>query len=134
MNHITLFGVATICLTLVGSIARACDVHGEDYSRYMSTPVQLAAASAIAADIKGFQYKPKAITVRAGETVTWTNQDGIEHSVTSGTPDAAGMTFDTGLFTKGEARSITFDEPGTYAFFCARHNSMKGTVTVLPPE
>jgi plastocyanin len=134
MNHITLFSVATIGLALVGSIARACDVHGEDYSLFMSTPVQLAAASAITADIKGFQFKPKMLEVHVGETVTWTNQDGIEHSVTSGTPDAAGQDFDTGLFVKGESRSITFDKPGVYSFFCARHKSMHGSVTVLPPQ
>ena len=60
--------------------------------------------------------------------------DGIEHSVTSGTPSSAGQEFDTGFFTKGESRSITFSKPGEYAFFCARHKSMHGRVTVLPSE
>ena len=132
MNHITLFSVATLSLVLIGSIARACDVHGEDYSLFMSKPVQLAAAANITADIKGFQFKPKTVTVQVGETVTWTNMDGIEHSVTSGTPEAAGQEFDTGFFVKGESRSITFDKPGEYSFFCARHKSMRGSVTVLP--
>ncbi len=84
------------------------------------------AAAEIQAEISTFQFKPKMLTVKVGDSVTWTNKDGIEHSVT-----AAGM-FDTGLFGKGESRTLTFDKAGTFAFKCARHGSMTGVIVVEP--
>lgn len=85
-----------------------------------------AAAAEFEAEIDTFQFKPKTMTVRVGDTVTWTNRDGADHSVT-----AAGA-FDTGLFGKDEIRSITFDAPGTFAFKCMRHGSMTGEIVVEP--
>jgi plastocyanin len=85
-----------------------------------------AAAAEIQAEIKTFQFQPKVLTVHVGDTVTWTNNDGADHSVT-----AAGV-FDTGLFGKGESRSLTFDTPGTFPFRCSRHGSMTGEIVVVP--
>ncbi len=89
-----------------------------------------AAAQDTAARIATFQFAPKEITVAAGSTVTWTNMDGIEHSVTADAAADGKAAFDTGLFTKGESRTLTFSEEGTYPFHCARHASMTGTITV----
>jgi plastocyanin len=82
------------------------------------------------ADIKLFQYKPKMLEVKAGTTVTWTNGDAIEHSVTAGAPGKETSAFDSGFFNKGASWSHTFSEPGTYTYFCKRHNSMKAAITV----
>ena len=82
------------------------------------------------ATIKLFQYQPKAMEVKVGTTVTWTNSDDIEHSVTAGAPGKETGAFDSGFFKKGGTYSFTFDKPGNYTYFCKRHNSMKATVTV----
>jgi plastocyanin len=78
-----------------------------------------------AADIKLFKFTPDPIQVPVGATVTWTNGDAIQHSVT-----AADGSFDSGFFTQGESFSRTFDQPGTYMYVCARHASMRGEVDV----
>jgi len=91
-----------------------------------------ASAADQAAAIKLFQFQPKALEVKAGTTVTWTNGDDIEHSVTAGEPGKESKAFDSGFFKKGGAYSFTFTTPGTYTYFCKRHNSMKATVTVTP--
>jgi plastocyanin len=114
-RHITIFGAATLAAALLGAATGA-------------------GAPRIDAEIKLFQFQPKAITVSAGTIVTWTNRDAIEHSVTSGTPDAPTDDFDSGLFAQGKGFSVTFDQPGQYALFCTRHRSMRGTVTVTPAE
>lgn len=87
----------------------------------------------VSAEIKLFSFQPNPIEIPAGTTITWTNQDDIEHSVTSGsgTPDG---TFDSEFFTKGQTFSQTFDEPGEYTYFCKRHPSMTGTITVSKAE
>jgi len=82
--------------------------------------------------IKLFTFKPETIEVPVGTTVMWTNFDAIEHSVTNGTPEKPGMSFDSDFFTEGQTFIFTFDKPGTYPDFCKRHNSMRGEIKVLP--
>ena len=86
----------------------------------------------VQATIKLFQFEPNPLEVPVGTTVVWTNQDDIEHSVTHGTPPKPGGAFDSGLFTKGQTFSFTFDQPGEYPYFCTRHTSMQGVVRVMP--
>jgi len=80
--------------------------------------------------IVGFLFKPETLGVAAGTSVTWTNSDDIDHTVTSGTPDAPRTEFDSGNKAKGQIFSHTFASPGTFAYFCRNHNGMRGEVTV----
>lgn len=82
-------------------------------------------------DIRLFTFKPETIEVPVGTTVVWTNID-IEHSVTNGTPEERGMNFDSDFFTEGQTFTFSFVKPGTYPYFCKRHNSMRGEIKVLP--
>lgn len=82
-------------------------------------------------DIQLFQFQPSPLTIAPGDTVRWTNRDGIEHSATARAAGADGKPlFDTGLFGKGESREVTFTETGSYDYLCARHPSMKGRIVV----
>jgi plastocyanin len=90
------------------------------------------AAPTAEAKIQLFSFKPDNLEVPVGTTVTWTNMDAIEHSVTQGAPPDAGGKFDSDFFTQGQTFSVTFSEPGEFIYFCKRHNSMTGTVTVNP--
>lgn len=76
--------------------------------------------------IKGFSFSPRTITVKVGTTVTWTNQDGIRHNVT--THDGNGP--DGPLLAKGESYSYTFKRTGMFNYHCHPHPDMKGTVIV----
>jgi amicyanin len=89
-----------------------------------------AAEDKVEANIKLFQFQPKALEVKAGTTVEWLNGDDIEHSVTAGTPAKESKAFDSGFFKKNGSFAFTFTAPGTYDYFCKRHPSMKGTVKV----
>jgi len=62
--------------------------------------------------------------------VTWTNQDDIRHTVTSGAPDQRGTTFNAELSGKGASARVTFAEAGVYPYFCDRHQSMRGEIHV----
>jgi plastocyanin len=133
MNHITLFSLATLGMAVAAAAGDvvACDFELENTA---GISTQIAAAPAEPATIRTFQFQPKAIEIRAGTTVTWTNDDNIDHTVTSGTPDAPLGNFDSGGFGKGQSFSAGFQTPGEYAYFCARHKSMRGMVMVLPAE
>ncbi|MFN2290989.1 MAG: plastocyanin/azurin family copper-binding protein [Anaerolineae bacterium] len=75
-------------------------------------------------------FKPKEITIQAGTTVVWTNEDPLPHTVTSGTRDNPSGLFDSGTVGQGETFQFTFEEPGTYEYFCSIHPGMDGTVIV----
>ena len=89
-----------------------------------------AGATEVEATIKTFMYEPDPLEVAAGTTVTWTNEDDIEHTVTAGKEGSPGDGFDERLDGAGTTAEVTFDEPGTYAYFCSLHAGMDGTVIV----
>ncbi len=80
--------------------------------------------------IQLFQFKPSPTEVKTGTRVTWTNRDDITHTVTSGTPESPDARFDSALDGKGTTFSVTFRQPGTYPYFCNRHQSMRGEIRV----
>ena len=80
--------------------------------------------------IKTFQFAPDTLRVAAGTRVIWMNQDDIEHTVTAGTPPKLGAAFDAVLRTKGSTIERTFERPGTFTYFCDRHQFMRGTITI----
>ena len=71
------------------------------------------------------------ITVAAGTTVTFVNNDSLGHTVTEGVDGeiADGARFDEDV-AAGESVEVTFDEPGTYQVTCEVHPTMNMTVTV----
>ena len=87
-----------------------------------------ATGSAAATDqieIADFKYDPETVTVDAGTEVTWTNSDDAAHTAT-----ADDSSFDTGDLDQGDSNSVTFDEPGTFTYYCRFHPFMKATVEV----
>lgn len=80
--------------------------------------------------IQTFQFRPSPIEVRAGTQVTWVNQDDIRHTVTSGIPENRDGRFNASLAGKGAQFSFTFSQPGTYSYFCDRHQHMRGQIQV----
>ena len=75
--------------------------------------------------IQGMVFSPASITVAAGTTITWTNKDGVAHTVTSDT----GL-FDSGSMSNGATFSPTFSTAGTFPYHCSVHPGMKATVAV----
>lgn len=88
------------------------------------------AAAERSVTIEDFAFAPEELTVEVGTTVVWTNEDAVPHTVTAGSPGDEADTFDSGNMAEGETFSYTFDEPGTFAYFCTIHPSMTATVVV----
>jgi plastocyanin len=74
--------------------------------------------------VKSYRFDPKVIEIKAGGTVTWTNEDNFTHTVqVEGQEDHK--------VGQGESVEITFDKPGTYHYICTLHSQdMDGTVIV----
>jgi YVTN family beta-propeller protein len=80
--------------------------------------------AAMATRIAGFIFDDL-IQVKAGQRVTWTNNDPVPHTVTSDD----GL-WDSGDIASGKSFSRTFEVPGTYDYHCNNHPAMQGTVVV----
>jgi amicyanin len=78
-------------------------------------------------NIINLAFDPTPLTVTVGTTVTWTNNDSVEHTVTSTSGPAS---FDSGRMMKGDTFSFTFDQAGTYDYFCTIHPFMRAQVIV----
>lgn len=75
-------------------------------------------------------YIPPEFVIKQGDSVTWHNQDVAFHSVTSGLYEERTNLFDSGHMDPDEQFSMTFDEQGTYDYFCSLHPWMKGKIIV----
>jgi amicyanin len=76
-------------------------------------------------DIDQFTFLPQRITVKAGTTVTWINEDDVPHTVAS-----SGNLFKSKALDTADKFSFTFTTPGTYDYFCSVHPHMTGAVVV----
>ena len=74
--------------------------------------------------IDNFVFEPAQLTVKVGQTVTWTNRDDIPHTVV-----CAGKFRSKTMDTDGTF-SFTFTAPGEYKYFCSLHPHMTGAVKV----
>ena len=82
-------------------------------------------------------FSPNLLRIKAGTTVTWTNDDNNLHTVTSGTPNAAnaGEAFDSGLtalIMPAKTYSHKFTNAGEFSYFCRVHPTMIGKIVVVP--
>jgi amicyanin len=83
-----------------------------------------AQAADTAVKISNFTFNPPQITVKAGTTVTWTNEDDIPHTIVS-PPSVRSKPLDS-----EDKFSSTFTTPGTYKYFCSLHPHMTGSIVV----
>jgi plastocyanin len=94
--------------------------------------IGLSAAPATATDatvkIDNFTFGPKVLTVKAGTTVTWVNQDDIPHTIV----DKSRKVFRSKPLDTDDQYSFTFTQPGTYDYFCGLHPHMTAQVVVTP--
>jgi len=90
-----------------------------------SLPAALARAANMEVKIDNFTFAPQRVTVKAGTTVTWINEDDIPHTVTS-----SAKLFRSSALDTEDKFSFTFMTPGAYEYFCSLHPHMTGTIVV----
>ena len=69
-------------------------------------------------------FVPTTVTVKPGTTITWTNQDSMQHTVT-------GSGWGSGQLSYGQSYSHTFSSNGSFDYHCSNHPVMQGTVNVV---
>jgi plastocyanin len=125
-------GILTAVVLAVGTPVLAhedCD-GGDEAKPVMTERGEGAGAQSLGGanvTIKLFQYRPGRLEVKTGTKVTWINDDEIFHTVTA---EKKNGSFDAPLDGKGRSFSFTFSQPGTYTYYCDRHEHMRGEIEV----
>jgi plastocyanin len=77
-------------------------------------------------EIADLAFNPETLNVAAGSTVTWVSADpDLPHTSTSDDE-----IWTSGTLNEGDDFSVIFDEPGTFAYFCEVHPTMRGSIVV----
>lgn len=76
--------------------------------------------------IRGMQFVPPTLTVNVGDTVVWTNEDVLPHTVTSGIPSPT--PFDSKEIASKARWQLTVTSPGEYEYTCTYHPTMKASL------
>ena len=80
----------------------------------------------VAIKMQNIAFDPKDVTVKVGQKVTWTNDDSVDHNVTS----QSGESIKSDNFGKGATFSFTPTKAGTIKYVCTIHPGMTATLTV----
>ncbi len=86
------------------------------------------ATSSATVEIERSRFDPLEVTIGAGGTVDFVNKDPFDHTVTS--VDGSVLTYDSGSFGQDATFSQTYDDAGSYDYFCKIHPTMRATVVV----
>jgi plastocyanin len=126
------FGAFTLLLCVA-----ACGGSGDKSAEPNASPSESSAPAMESSTTAGnqvtihtFAFQPNPVNVKTGETVTWTNNDQILHTVTSGTRGNSDGMFDQRLDGVGSKAMFTFNAAGTFAYHCEIHPGMDATVVV----
>jgi plastocyanin len=126
-----------LALMLAGLALSLAACGGDDDNGGASTSDQPAdtggaASGGVQVSLKNIQFDPKDITVKPGETVTFTNDESIPHDVHK--QSGPGGDFSSGAdggMQQGDTFELKLDKPGKYDYVCHVHApGMAGTITV----
>ena len=116
-------GTYTHTFSTAGSFAYHCTHHSNMHGTVVVTATS---PGPYEVWIQNSAFNPVPITVAQGTTITWTNKDGVVHTVTSDTPSL----FDSGNIAANGIWTYTFSAAGSFAYHCTPHPTMLGTVVV----
>ena len=108
-----------VIVALAAGLA-ACGSSGDD------TSAQAAKASGPAVSAQDNSFSPGTLKVHVGDTVTFTNDGGVDHTVTA----TSGAKFDSGSLAPGATFKFTAEKAGTVSYVCTFHPGMQGTIEV----
>lgn len=124
------FKISLLVLAIgtAGIVLSACSQYGSQSTSPQTNQNALtntpSPAASNAVTIQNMAFSSQNLQVKVGQAVTWTNQDAVGHSAT-----ADDNSFDTGVLSQGQSKSITFAKAGTFSY-CSVHPGMKATITV----
>jgi plastocyanin len=78
--------------------------------------------------VQGMRYEPATLTIRAGDSVTWVNEDIVDHTATGSA--SARPAFDSQAIRVGKSWTHAFTASGRFDYVCTFHPTMHGVIEV----
>ena len=116
--------IIALVLAALGTGLAACGGYGNDSTPVAAQPPKT--AHGVKVSVQDNTFKPGNVKVKAGETVTFTNDGAVAHTVTG----VGGATFDSGTLAPGKTFSFIAEGKGKLTYVCTIHAGMKGTIEV----
>jgi plastocyanin len=121
---IVLIAVAALLAAGCGSSSKKSSSPGTTTSAPAQTSSSASASGGtVEVKMQNIAFSPKGLTVKAGTTVKWTNDDSVAHNVSGGPLHSP-------TFNPGGSYQFTFKKAGTFNYVCTIHPGMTGTVIV----
>ena len=117
-----------LTIALIASFTAACAspaVPATSTPATGSPAAESAAPGAGAVSIVDFAFEPAQLSVKVGDTVTWTNEGSAPHTVKWSDDEP-----ESDQLGSGDTYERTFDAAGSYPYVCGIHSQMEGTITV----
>ena len=128
MKMVTLSSLVVL-LAIVSMVAIAPNAFAMDHMQTVTNA--LGSSTPGCEDTADGCFIPSPVTIPIGGTVTWDNSDNAAHTATAGSAaDGPSGVWDSSLIMAGGSFSFTFDEAGSYDYFCMVHPWMAGLVIV----
>ena len=121
--------IVAVAAAVTVLVLAACGSTASSGSSSTPSAASTSGGSAAAVTIQNFAFTPQRLTVKAGTTVTWTNNDSAPHTVTSSdgiSTSATTTSLFNGSVNPGATFSYTFTKAGTYYYLCTIHKSEAG--------
>lgn len=112
--------------TLVGAAAVALSFSAAIGGTVLPSPRTAAAAGPVQIQMKNFAFDPPTITISAGQTLVWTNDDVVPHTST-----ANAKAWDSRHVDPGHSFKVTLTKPGMYDYGCSIHPFMHAKIVVM---
>lgn len=124
-HRILIASIAIGLMTLGASCSKTATTTTNSTTTVNTTTNTVTNGAQVSVTIQNMMFAPSTLNVRVGDTVVWTNNDSVAHTVTG---DTAGPRSTS--IAQGGTYSYTFTTSGTFSYHCSIHPSMMGTVMV----
>jgi plastocyanin len=126
MTRILFALCAVVALAVAGCGSSNSSSTSSGSSSSASTGAASSSGGGVTIKMQNIAFDPKAVTVKVGQKITWTNDDSTDHNVTAD----SGADFKSDNFGKDGTFEFTPDKAGTIKYECTIHPGMTATLTV----
>jgi plastocyanin len=116
-----------VAVLLLVVLAAGCGEKEGESSGSTGDPGTASGGKVVPVAMKDILFVPEKVTARVGQSVRWTNEDDVEHTVKA----SKGADFESKTLSKGDTYGAKLTKTGTIDYVCTIHPSQRGTITVV---
>jgi plastocyanin len=120
--------LALLALALLAGCGTEKSAGPKDAGGNAEGPPTAAGGKTVHVVMRDILFVPDKVTARVGQTVRWTNEDDVAHTVKA---EKGAKFASKGPLSKGDTYEVKLSNPGTIGYVCTIHPNQHGTITVV---